>query len=207
MAARVNTDMDILYSDCYGRGIMVQRGTEHVEALMKTLWMSAVLACMLALASVLPSLAADKGKPPAHGHTEKFKLVVPGDKDWVNTGIDLKPGDTATIMAEGTVYYNNESFSAVTPDGYYWEYYQKDLILDDAAYCYDPGEEERWAHAALIGEVNGEMFYVGPKKVIAGKVGQLYLGINDCTLTSPERFRNSGQFTVVIIVDRHDLKP
>ena len=174
---------------------------------MRIVWTLTCLAALLATAAVLPAWAAEVSDIPAHGNTERFKVVVPADKDWVNTGIVLQPGDTATFAAEGDIRFNRSPLSEVQADGYAWELYHKDWILDDAAWCYDPGEEERWPHASLIGEVNDEVFYIGTKGVIAGKVGTLYLGINDCTLTEPEQFKNYGKFIVVIIVDHHKPKP
>ena len=166
---------------------------------MRIVWSLILLACILAAA---PAPAAEEMGGPDAAHTQRFEFEMPGNMAWLDTGILLKKGDSVTFAAKGTVFFSNWSGSHVDPQGYGYEAYHIDFILDDAAYCYDPFHEEKWNHAGLVGRVGkNDAFFIGPKRVIAGKAGPLYLGINDCSLNG-ENYPNRGSFQVVVIVDR-----
>lgn len=169
-----------------------------------------VIICITIVCAALllaATATAKDDKNLEHQATYTKEIVVPGNRAWVNTGIKLNPGDTVTIAASGTVWFNPDSSSNVSPQGYLQKHYQADYIGMDFGYCGDPYEQ--FNHAALIGEVNGDVFYVGPKKVVAKKVGILSLGINDCSTKGPAAYANSGQFTVVVTVhvNKKLLKP
>lgn len=148
------------------------------------------------------SLFAKKLKP---GKVIKKVVTIPGNKAWTNTGIKVWPQDSITITASGFVSFSNESSdSKVGPNGYAapdngdaQEYYKNDYA-GDYAYCGDPYEQ--WRHAALIGEVGSSKFLVGTKRVLKGKNGFLYLGINDCSFTG--KYYNTGSFKAIIKVVR-----
>ena len=57
-------------------------------------------------------------------------------------------------------------------------------------------------HAALIGNVGSDDFFIGKEANFTGKDGFLYLTVNDCSRTSDPytHFYNTGQFEVFISV-------
>ncbi len=163
--------------------------------MMNALKAMCVLLAAVLMFGALPALAGDI----QHGPTETKRIKVPGNKDWVNTGIKMIPGDSVVITATGKVYFNEETGAFTSPEGYKRSDYEAHYF-DDFNQCGDPFEQ--WDHAALVGEVGNNVFYVGPRKVIAKKEGMLYLGINDCTLTGPKPLDNAGFFDVTITVSR-----
>ena len=104
-----------------------------------------------------------------------------------------------TVSATGEVCFSNgEKSSGVSPDGYNREHYESDYCTSDYNYCGD--SNENWKHAALIGKDGQGMFLLGKSKLITGKKGKLYIGINDCSFKS--QYYNTGQFNVSIKVVR-----
>ena len=142
------------------------------------------------------NLSAKKLKP---GKVIKKVVIIPGNKAWTNTGIKVRPQDSITISASGHIYFNIDKSSKIDPNGYPQDHYQSDYSTSDYNYCGDP--HEQWAHASLIGEVGSSKFLVGTKKVLKGKNGFLYLGINDCSFTE-KYYKNSGSFKAIIKVVR-----
>lgn len=148
------------------------------------------------------NLSAKKLKP---GKVIKKIVTIPGNKAWTNTGIKVGPKDSITITASGFVSFSNgTSGSKVGPNGYPapkkghpLDYFIHDYS-GDHAYCGTPYTQ--WRHAALIGEVGSSKFLVGTKKVLKGKNGFLYLGINDCSFT--DQYYNTGSFKAIIKVIR-----
>jgi len=154
---------------------------------------------LLITAFLLPAfqLWAQEKKPPP---VEEKNLIMKGDQDWVNTGIKLLPKDLVIVKASGNVCFSGKASPACTdPNGWDVETYE-DYWGDDYAYCFDPIKEAN--HAALIGNVGSDTFFIGKGNKFKGKEGVLYLGINDCTLTE-EIFYNTGEFEVYIRVERH----
>ena len=68
----------------------------------------------------------------------------------------------------------------------------------DYNYCGDPIENETCDHAALIGKDDKGMF--GKSKLISGKNGKFYIGINDCSFKT--EYYNTGEFSGVIKIIR-----
>ncbi len=140
-----------------------------------------------------------EAKPPKPPKKERRVVLVRGDQAWTNAGIRLRPQDRVTITATGKVCFSgNAPEACIDPVGWgvddypvAWEY--------DAQYCNDP--EMGLNHAALLGEVAGDVFLVGKRSTFSGKDGALYLGVNDCTLRGGD-LANSGEFSVVIVVER-----
>ncbi len=124
-------------------------------------------------------------------------VVIKGTDDWKNTRIRLYPNDKVTIRTSGEVCFSTEycNDAVVDADGWDWNTYQADWP-GDYAYCFDPLRQVN--HAALIGNVGSDDFFIGKDANFTGKDGVLYLGINDCTLT--DNFANSGQWEVFISV-------
>jgi hypothetical protein len=146
--------------------------------------------------SVIILTASTQLKPkPKQGINKE--ITVPGNTAWVNTGIRVGPKDKVIITANGTVCFDTGSESCVEPQGWPVDTY-KVAFPANWNYCDDPIKTEN--HAALIGEVGSDKFFVGRELIFSGKDGFLYLGINDCTLTGTHG--NTGEFTVVIQVKK-----
>jgi Zn-dependent metalloprotease len=119
---------------------------------------------------------------------ETTTVTIPGNTDWLDTGVSVVTGDILTFTASGTVMYDNRDNSC-GPDGASWtdERDKQDPIWDKP-------------HAGLIGKIAGTglPFFIGDHyKVRAGSEGNLVLGINDHWYQS-----NSGEFTVTIQVEK-----
>ena len=113
----------------------------------------------------------------------------------------LKPNDRVKTKATGEVFFSNgEKSSGVTPDGYNREHYESDYATSDYNYCGDPIENNTCDHAALIGKDDNGMFFLGKSKLITGKKGKFFIGINDCSFKT--EYYNTGEFSVVIKVIR-----
>ncbi|MCK4337238.1 MAG: hypothetical protein KAX11_04785 [Candidatus Aminicenantes bacterium] len=156
---------------------------------------SIILLTMIFLFVGLNSSLSEKKLKPGTVITKT--VTIPGNKAWTNTGIEVRPQDSITITASGHVYFNEDESSKIDPNGYRQDHYQSDYSTSDFNYCGDPYEQ--WAHAALIGEVGNSKFLVGTKRVLKGKNGFLYLGINDCSFTE-KYYKNSGSFKAIIKV-------
>jgi hypothetical protein len=147
---------------------------------------------------ILPLLFVLSVEIKAQEVEEKI-VVVKGTDDWKNTRIRLYPKDKVTIRATGKVCFDLATCngSTVDADGWDWNNYPADWP-DNFGYCFDPLRQVN--HAALIGNVGSDDFFVGKNAAFTGKDGFLYLGINDCSLTGGPA--NSGQYEVFIKVTR-----
>jgi len=150
----------------------------------------------LVIVFILPFILLLSSDIAAQEVEEKI-VVVKGTDDWKNTRIRLYPNDKVTIRATGEVCFSTEYCHGATvdADGWNWNTYPQDFA-GDYSYCFDPMRQVN--HAALIGNVGSDDFFIGKNANFTGKDGVLYLGINDCTLT--ENYPNSGQFEVFISV-------
>jgi hypothetical protein len=155
-----------------------------------------LLIIMMVAAMASSIAAADRPKPPKK---EQKIVQIRGNQAWLNTGIRLRPQDRVTIKATGKVCFSNdEPQSCVDPDGWGVSDYSKSWPYN-WNYCDDP--EKSSNHAALIANVGHPDFFVGRHLTFFGKDGTLYLGVNDCTLKGD--YFNSGEFNVVIVVERN----
>jgi hypothetical protein len=154
---------------------------------------------LLSILFILPIIFVLSSESIAQVLEEKM-VVVKGTDDWKNTRIRLYPNDKVTIRAAGEVCFSHgEQHSCVNADGYPREDYLADYLQLDFAYCGDPMENVD--HAALIGNVGSDDFFIGKNSNFTGKDGFLYLGINDCSLTGGQgTYYNTGQFEVFISV-------
>ena len=118
------------------------------------------------------------GRPS--GMREK-QVIVSGDVDWNDTGLDVRAGQSVYFEATGQVRWG------------------KDRRDGPAGERNSPSNPNRPMGnrnaAALIGRIGNDMFFIGDD---AGPVrirnsGRLHLGINDDVLTD-----NSGNFRVVV---------
>jgi hypothetical protein len=144
---------------------------------------AAWLICLLIMVSgcapasdVSQSLALDQPVP-------LDALLIPGDREWIDTGVDVTAGEPITITAGGQVRVcankttRSEAPSVVGPQGTYFygdlqthETFPMPAAGNGPAPCY-----------CLIGRIGaGQPFYVGPERSwVVPTTGRLWLGIND----------------------------
>jgi hypothetical protein len=113
-------------------------------------------------------------------------LSVPATTTFLNTGVTLSQGESATIVATGTISYGSQnpacSGSAIPPEGC-----SAEAICPVGGGC-----------GALIGRVGpGPRFLVGKTKTVDGP-GAIWLGIND---VAGEFGDNTGSFQVTITTE------
>ena len=158
-----------------------------------------VVLVIMSLGMAMP-LYAGKIKPLKAGKTEQKIFRLSGDNAWLDTGFVLNPADRVTVKATGQVFFSNgTNDSGVGPDGYLRTHFVSDYSGDNA-YCGDPIDKENYGHAALIGKDNQGLFLLGKTKLITGKKGRFYIGINDCSFKT--QYYNTGQFNVAVKVVR-----
>jgi hypothetical protein len=118
------------------------------------------------------------GRPS--GMREK-QIIVSGDVDWHDAGIDVRAGQTVYFQATGQVRWG------------------KDRRDGPAGERNSPSNPNRPMGnrnaAALIGKVGNDMFFIGDDTgaIRIRNSGRLHLGVNDDVLTD-----NSGNFRVVV---------
>jgi hypothetical protein len=152
----------------------------------------------LLLAAAGTVLVAWQGAPKKLPDVQRI-MVVPGNRATTNASVTIGPSDLVTVTATGRVYFSfGKAQSGTGPSGWPRGNYSVDWPEDHNA-CDDPLMDA--GHAALIAEVNGEKFYVGPNSTFSGKQGLLYFGINDCTFSG--ELHNTGQFNVSFTVRRN----
>ena len=148
------------------------------------------------LSAALASLDQDGGSQAAGGaaaapasrpvYTGRKALAVPGDTAWLDTGIDLVPGQVVEIMAKGQVYYKRNSKVFCDPDG----------APGTGSGFWKPIPKANTG--TLIGRIgdNPGAFVIGSMRVFQTNVGgRLALGINDDNATD-----NLGGYQVYILV-------
>lgn len=109
------------------------------------------------------------------------QIVVSADQQWIDSGVDVRAGQTIYFEAQGRVRWGRDR-----QDG-------------PAGERNSPSNPNRPMGnrnaAALIGRIGNDMFFIGddtgPVRMRAG--GRLFLGVNDDVLTD-----NSGNFRVVV---------
>jgi len=108
-------------------------------------------------------------------------VVVPADREWTDTGIDLVKGQKFRVAVSGRVRISPTQ--EVGPEG-----------------IEQPDSEKLMRHhpsgavIAVIGDDNDEFIFIGPAaEIVAHRSGRLFLMVND---GSPED--NSGEFRVRI---------
>lgn len=132
------------------------------------------------------SLASATG-PDAVG-TSGRAIVVDATQRWVDTGIDLRAGDSVTLQADGSIGLSSDRNDRANPSGSVTGRRAQDAPLRNQA---------AGALIARVGEASP--IFVGSSgtidRVRAG--GRLYLSVNDDHLGD-----NSGEYRVTIAVDR-----
>ena len=117
------------------------------------------LVVLLMITVSLVLIAAQEKDKPKLPKIEQKVVQVPGNKAWTDTGLALRPQDVVTVTATGKVCFSaGIPPSCVDPDGWDRETYQNNYP-NDYQECFDP--HPQWNHAALIGGVNQDIFFVG----------------------------------------------
>jgi len=154
------------------------------------------LPLVLLIAAALTAGSLLAGSTPIPPKTEKRLVKVMGNQAWKDTGLFVQKSDLVIIKATGKVYFSNGAEdSGVGPLGWSRSNYQS-AWPDDWLLCDDPLPSA--GHAGLLARIGKEEIFVGASKTFKGKLGKLYLGINDCSLTGD--FYNTGHFNAVVQV-------
>jgi hypothetical protein len=146
------------------------------------------LVTLLALPAAVSAVAQSQPvSTPSPSVTEKTASVkVGGDKQWVDTGMDVAAGDKLHITATGTVDFSDKK--SVTPAGLprEWKDTLRDYMVPSAG------------RGALVGQVGNDRavtpFLIGASgDVTIMSSGRLFLGINQDSLQKP-----TGQYAAQI---------
>ena len=121
--------------------------------------------------------AANAGTVGTAGRT----VIVDGSQRWVDTGLDVRAGDSIAVQASGTVGLSANSGDTAGPGG--------------AARRAPAAPFPNQPAGALIARIgDGEPMFVGDRSAItANRSGRLYLTVNDDHLAD-----NRGQFRVSV---------
>lgn len=134
-----------------------------------------------------------KPRLPPQKSSVTQEIQVTGDAIWVDTGLDINPGERLKLSATGALRYADASAES-GPDGFPRGF--KDLlrILPD-------NDAGRGALLGRLGEKDiAEPFVVGDKRELLAPVGgRLFLGINQ---TAGDK--GDGTYTIAIQIDPPD---
>jgi hypothetical protein len=123
--------------------------------------------------------------PAAFALPSNKSITLPGDREWVDTGVDVKAGDVYQFEASGEITYA-AARSAIPPDGSPkgWRDLMKAFPAEDA---------NRGAVIGRIGSSEAALpFLIGASKQVTMPIdGRLFLGINHPSSSTAE-----GSFTV-----------
>jgi hypothetical protein len=113
-------------------------------------------------------------------------FVVPATRQWTDTGIDIRAGDTITFDAYGTVRLSADPNDVADPLGSHQGRRAADSPLHNSP------------AGALVARIGNATILVGDHRTITRYPfsGRLYLGVNDDYLND-----NSGQYTVSVNVE------
>jgi hypothetical protein len=129
---------------------------------------------------------------PAERQTKVCDLC--GNRRWLDTGIDLKPGDMFRISASGALHYPSyrESDAEGIPRGW------RDLIR-----IYPLGNANHGALIGRVGDESAQSFLVGSSRESRAAVaGRLYLGLNQTESEHPE-----GSLHITIEINSQRASP
>ncbi len=154
--------------------------------MMRILWIGLLTGGMV-LAQT-PASRYDVVKPASTASTAAqtggtVELTVPGNKQWIDTGIDVAAGDILRFTATGSLRYNGKE---ILPDGIARGW--MDMIKS-----FPVGDGKRGALVGRVGEnATNRPFLIGPKGERRVPVkGRLFLGINQASTDGAD-----GSFTV-----------
>jgi hypothetical protein len=138
------------------------RGFSKIMKGLRSATLVALVALTVCLGSGTPAWAVSKNTAD---------VTVTGDKQWVDTGIDVNAGDKLHITAKGTVDFVDNK--GITPEGAPrgWKDVLRALTVSSAG------------RGALVGQIGDDRaatpFYIGTDgTVLAPTTGRLFLGVN-----------------------------
>jgi hypothetical protein len=134
-------------------------------------------------------------QPSPSGSQSSYQISVDASKQWVDTNIDLRPGQSLRFAASGEITYPAQGKSkerTFGPDGL-------PRGFTDVIHQYAVGDA---GHGALVGRLGatdtGQPFLIGSSKDFTAPVGgRLYVGINQ---GAKEASAAQGSFSVTITV-------
>ena len=133
--------------------------------------------------TLLAALAASS--PAVSALPSSKSITLPGDQDWIDTGVDVKAGEVYQFDASGEITYAGAR-TATPPDGSAkgWRDLTKAFPAEDA---------NRGAVIGRIGSSDAALpFLIGASKQVTMPIsGRLFLGINH-----PSKSTAEGSFTV-----------
>jgi hypothetical protein len=147
------------------------------------------------LAALQQLQATPAPQPSPSASQSSYQITVDASKQWVDTNIDLRPGESLRFAASGEISYpaqgksKERTFDADgLPRGF-----------TDVIHQYAVGDA---GHGALVGRVGqvdtGQPFLIGTSKDFSAPVaGRLFLGINQ---SSKDASLAQGSFSVTITV-------
>ncbi len=112
-----------------------------------------------------------------------MKVLLPGNRKWVDTGLDVRIGQEILFSASGSIKINKNTL--VYQSGEEYVNWNQNKPLPN---------QPTGAVIARVGK-NADLFYIGDDKAPfqMGGAGRLFLGINDDNAAD-----NTGQFTITI---------
>jgi Zn-dependent protease with chaperone function len=153
------------------------------------------------LKSSTRSFSREEERQPASDQDIFLDITIMGDRDWIDTGIEVQEGQEISFSAFGTVYLQKGNIRAYCgPDGYDLKTRQQPFVdrnigalIGKVAILLsievDEGSGRETRH-----EIR-ENFFIGPDITIRMPMsGQLYLGINENLVED-----NEGAFSVSIV--------
>jgi len=163
----------------------------------KTFLMMGIVA--VGLAAVMSGLPPGPGRQQVGDLFDKV-ITVPGDAVWVDTGLDVNPGEELVIRAFGEVsLQRGNPAAACGPDGL-------DMLTIDQPVPKENlgslvGKVAQFVASRVDEDSGGEvrdeifvLFIIGSERTVPVPLkGRFYLGVNEKVTTD-----NGGQFAVVI---------
>lgn len=156
-----------------------------------------ILVTLVAAVVCLPPTAEGQQPAPqtAKNASASSRITVDASKQWLDTGIDLNPGEKVRFTASGAITYPQEGKTQERkfgPEGL-------PRSFSDVIHQYPVGDA---GHGALVGRLGppdvGQPFLVGAgKEFVAPVAGRLFLGINQ---SQKDAATAQGSFQVTIDV-------
>src|SRR5215469_12590574 len=165
-----------------------------MRALLVTLYILVCTPLQPTVTAQQPS-ATPATQPSPSASQSSYQITVDATKQWVDTNIDLRPGESLRFTASGEITYPTHGKSTERtfgPDGL-------PRSFADVIRQYSVGDA---GHGALVGRLGqadtGQPFLIGAGKDFSAAVaGRLFLGINQ---TTNDAAAAQGSFSVTIKV-------
>jgi hypothetical protein len=116
------------------------------------------------------------------------EIVLDGSRQWVDTGLDIAPGDTISLESSGSLRYSSVRGQSIGPEGIRrsWTDLLRTFPLNDAG------------RGAVIGRIGDRVgvrpFLVGPRRESRAPVaGRLFIGVNQ-----PDGDSGTGEYKVTV---------